>query len=367
MNSYDTIILGAGMAGLSIARELAKLKLRVLLLEVEEKGGKTSRAAAGILDPYTETTEETPLFRLGLKALELYPTFLEELGEKVPSQIEYEKLGILYLAVRPEDEEFLKDRYEWQRKRGLPVERVSSEKIKKMEPAVSSRVESGIFYPEIPKLSAEKLTDALLNSSRSTGVEIRTGLKKVSILLEKGKVGGVQVEGKAIESPVVVLASGCWAGLHENLGIEIKISSVRGQILILKSNGSFRPTHILHTIRWAYIVPWPGNRLLIGSTLESNVGFENRVTSVGQKDILERVSEIYEDIKTLPMETSWAGLRPYVDGGVPLIGPSRIKGLILALGYYRSGILISPLVGKLLGEGIVAGEFSPLLEPFHPK
>ena len=66
MKPYDAIVIGAGMAGLSIARELAKLKQRVLVLEQEEKGGGASRAAAGILDPYTEAKKETPLFRLGL-------------------------------------------------------------------------------------------------------------------------------------------------------------------------------------------------------------------------------------------------------------------------------------------------------------
>lgn len=367
MKSYDVIVLGAGIAGLSVARELAKRKVKALLLEVEEEGGKTSRAAAGILDAYTEATRETPLFQLGLKALEDYPAFLQEMGQKIPSQVEYEKLGILYLAVKTEDEELLKDRFQWQKKRGLPVEWVPTAKIRKMEPAVSSRVVGGIFYSEIPKISAQKLTDALLNSAQQSGAEIRTGLKKISVWLEKEKVRGVEAEGKPIESPVVVLASGCWAGLHKNLGIQLKISSVRGQILILRSNKSFEPTHILHTLRWAYIVPWPGNRLLIGSTLESNAGFENRVTPEGKEDILERVSEIYEGIQSLPVEKSWAGLRPYAHGSIPLVGPSRIKGLILALGYYRSGILISPLVGKLLAEGIVEGEFSPLLEPFYPK
>jgi len=365
--TYDAIVLGAGIAGLSVARELAKLKQRVLLLEPGEKGGATSRAAAGILDPYTEANEETPLFRLGLKALERYPSFLQEMGKDTLSRVEYEKKGILYLAVQPEDEEFLKDRFERQKRRGIPVEWVPAEKIKKMEPAVSKKTRSGVFYPEIPKLSAEKLTDILFESARSSGVEIRTSVKKISI--EKGlspfsSVRGVKVGDDFIESPHVIVASGCWASL-ESLGIPLKISSVRGQILLLRSSASFTPAHILHTLRWAYIVPWPGNRLLIGSTLESNAGFENRVTPEGREDILNRVSEIYEGIRSLPVERSWAGLRPFVEGGNPLIGPAPVKGLFLALGFYRSGILIAPLVGKLLAEGIVKGKYPPLLEPFY--
>jgi D-amino-acid dehydrogenase len=67
-----------------------------------------------------------------------------------------------------------------------------------------------------------------------------------------------------------------------------------------------------------------------------------------------------------PVEANWSGLRPFAEGGRCLIGPTRIKGLFLATGYYRSGILIGPIVGKLLAEGIASGKFSPLLKPFFP-
>lgn len=355
MKSYDSIVIGAGIAGLSVARELAKLKQRVLLLEREEKGGGASRAAAGIIDPYTEADEETPLLQLGLKAFDFYPSFLDELGNGIRQRIEYEKLGILYVALNAEDEKFLAGRFDWQKKRGISVVSVSDAEIQRMEPALSKKVRSGIYYPEIPKLNAEKLTSALFEATRSAGVEIRTSVKRISVSIKGDKIRGVEIPEGPIESPSVIIAEGCWTGLDQDLGIKIKVSAVRGQILLLRSNPSLYPRHILHTIRWAYIVPWPGEQLLIGSTLESNVGFDNRVTPEGKEDILNRVSEIMEGIRSLPVEKSWSGLRPYVDGGVPFIGPTRIPGLYLAVGYYRSGILIGPLAGKFLAEGIVSG------------
>ncbi len=367
MKPYDTIVIGAGVAGLSVARELAKRKQRVLVVEQEEIGGSASRAAAGILDPYTEAKEETPLFRLGVKALEFYPSFLQELGEKTPARVEYEKAGVLYLGLSAEDEDLLKDRFEWQKKRRLPVESVSLDKVRKMEPALSPLVRNGIFYPEIPKLNADKLTQALLEEARSEGVELKTSVGGSSVWTEGKKVRGVKTSQESFESRSVVAASGPWAGLDPNLGIGKSVKSVRGQILILRTNASFQPTHILHTIHYAYIVPWPGNRILVGSTLETHAGFDCRVTPEGKEEILKRAGEIYADIRSLAVEKTWAGLRPYAGTGDPLIGPSRTEGLFLALGYYRSGILISPLVGRLLAEGIVTGIFSPLLEPFYPQ
>jgi len=366
MKSYDAIVIGAGIAGLSVARELAKLKQRVLVVEREPKGGKASRAAAGLLDPYSEAREESPLLRLGLAALRFYPSVLKELGSRSVKKMEYGRLGILYLALSPADEAFLKDRSEWQKSHGLRVEFLRGSEVRRLEPTVSGRTQSGVLYPEIPKLNAKELTRALFKAAQSAGVEFRTSVKEVSVWTEKGKLKGIKMTQDAVEAPLVILASGSWTGLDPRLGIKVNVSPVRGQILLLRSKPSLYPRHILHTARYAYIVPWPKGRLLIGSTLEHGE-FEDRVTPEGKEDILSRASEMVEEIRSLPIESSWAGLRPYADGGMPLIGPTRVPGLFLATGYYRSGILIGPLAGKLLSEGIVSGKFSSLLKPFYPK
>ena len=363
MESYDCVVIGAGIAGLSVARELARLKKRVLVVEEDAIGGRTaSRAAAGILDPYSEAEEETPLLELGLKAFEFYPGFLDEITKSEPGRVEFETCGMLYLALTAEDESFLADRFEWQKKIKLPVLRLSADEVRKKEPQVSKRTRSGVLYPEIPKLNADKLVAALWEDVRKSGTEIRTSVKKLELWQEE-KVRGIKIAGGQIEAGAVVVAKGAWAGLDRNLGVKIEVSPVRGQILILRTKPPFEPRHILHTLRYGYLIPWPEGRLLVGSTLES-AGFENRVTPGGKEDILNRVSEIYEKIREFPVEKSWAGLRPFAVKGRPLIGPTPVKGLFLACGYYRSGILIAPLVGKLLAEGITSGNFSPLLKPF---
>ena len=365
MTSYDAIVVGAGIAGLSVARELAKLKLRVLVIEKEEPGGKTSRAAAGILDPYTEASEESPMLELGLKAFRLYPEFLDELGKGAAREVEYERTGCLYLALNPEDEDFLKERFNWQKRRGLSVESLPAGEVRKLEPEVSARVRGGVLYPEVPKLNAAKLTSLLFRDVRAKGVEIRTQVREISVSIEKERIRGVETSVGFLEAPAVVLAAGAWTEVDPKLGPRVKLGPVRGQILILQGKPSTQPKRILHSTRYAYIVPWPGNRLLLGSTLEQ-VGFDDRVTPEVQKDILERASEMIDSLGELPIEMSWAGLRPYAEGGKPVIGPTRIRGCFLATGYYRSGILIGPLVGKLLAEGIESGNFSPLLKPFYP-
>ena len=363
--SYDAIVIGAGLAGLSVARELAKRKQRVLVLEQDRRGGNSSRAAAGILDPYSEADKETPQLRLTIKAYEFYPAFLKGLAKDAQEKIEFERQGILYLALNEKDEVFLRRRYEWQKKRRLKAEFLRGDETHRLEPVLPWRVQGGVYYPGMPKVNADKLTTLVMQSARASGVEIRTAVQNASLWQEKGRVRGVKIGGRPVESPVVVAARGCWTGMDRSFGAKVEVMPMRGQILIVRPPPNRSPRHILHTVRYAYAVPWPEGRVLIGSTLEP-AGFDCRVTPEGREDILTRASEIFADIRKFKIESSWAGLRPHAKRGRPFIGPAPIKGLFFATGYYRTGILISPLVGRLLAEGILTGKFSPLIRPFYP-
>ena len=366
MKSYDAIVIGTGIAGLSVGRELARLGELVLILERDVRGGNASRAAAGILDPYTEAEKNTPLFQLSLKAFQFYPQFLDGLGAGARKKIEFQKTGVLYLAFSAKDESVLKKRALWQERRGIPVKNLSAGQVQELEPVVSKTVRSGIFYPEIPKVNAHKLTTWIFEAARREGVEIRTGVKDAVVKIQKRKVRGVRANGNFLETGKVIVAAGSWSGPEKRFGVSVGVKPVRGQILMVRARPVFQPKHILHSLRYAYLIPWPSGRILVGSTLES-AGFQSRVTRGGEKDILRRAGEIIEGIESFPVETSWAGLRPCPDRGRAFIGPTGIAGLFLATGYYRSGILIAPLVGKLLAEGIHSGNFSPLVIPFFVK
>ena len=120
------------MAGLSVARELAKQGEKILVLERDRKGGNSSRAAAGIIDPYTEADKDSPLLRLGLAAFQFYEDFLKRLGPRAKEQVEYKKTGVLYLSFSEEDDKFLKSRFDWQRRKKIPVEWLSGEAVRKL-------------------------------------------------------------------------------------------------------------------------------------------------------------------------------------------------------------------------------------------
>ena len=114
---YDVIVVGGGVIGLSIARELAGRK-SVLLLDRGPTGQGTSRAAAGMLTPLSEADDQGPFFQLGWASHAMYPRFVDELQKESGLDVGYSNSGLLCLASHEESAAALRRRYDWQKKAG---------------------------------------------------------------------------------------------------------------------------------------------------------------------------------------------------------------------------------------------------------
>jgi glycine oxidase len=155
-----------------------------------------------------------------------------------------------------------------------------------------------------------------------------------------------------------VLASGPWAGADAAaLGLDRAppVEPVRGQILALRPD---RP--LLRAIAWderVYLVPRPDGRVLAGAT-EERVGFACHVTASGVRDLLAAATALAPPLARAELLSAQAGLRPGTPDGLPLVGPSSLPGLALAVGHHRNGILLSPVTGRLVAD-VVAGKALP--------
>src|SRR6266550_4542936 len=129
--TVDVAIIGGGVIGLAVARELAQRGMRdILLIERSSLGAEASSAAAGMLAPQAEADCADDFFRLCCQSRDLYPAFAQALNEETGIDIELETSGTLYLAFTEEDERELEKRYEWQERAGLEVEKLSAELAK---------------------------------------------------------------------------------------------------------------------------------------------------------------------------------------------------------------------------------------------
>lgn len=362
------------MIGLAVARALARRGLSdVVLIERGSLGAESSSAAAGMLAPQAEADCADDFFHLARQSRDLYPAFAAALLEETGIDIELETTGTLYLAFTDDDVRELEKRYEWQCKAGLPLEMLRTEDARQLEPAISENVCAALRFPLDMQVENRRLISALAAATEKLGVRLVTGTTVTFLKTDGRGVAGVETSHGFVSSNIVIVASGAWTSLlamesssHRaakslpSFGIE----PVRGQMLCFEANPQIA-RHVIYSPR-GYIVPRRDGRLLSGSTTE-HVGFDSRVTAEGVSSILSAAMEISQRIGALPIQASWAGLRPRAADGLPVLGSyAEIDGLFYATGHYRNGILLAPITGELIAGAVVDKMDSTSLSIFSP-
>jgi glycine oxidase len=372
MNQYgetaNVVIIGGGVIGLVVARALALRGIReVLLVERGSLGAESSSAAAGMLAPQAEANRPHEFFYLTCRSRDMYPAFASALLEETGIDIQLDTTGTLYLAFTEHDADELEQRYEWQLKAGLAIEKLSVDLARKLEPAICEDVRAALRFPFDTQVENRRLISALAISNERLGVRMATGIDVLSLKVAGGRVAGIETSRGAIATDRVVIAGGAWSSLLGAADIalpNLRIKPIRGQMLCFEANPGVA-RHVIYSPR-GYIVPRHDGRLLAGSTTE-DAGFEKRVTAAGVQAILSAALEISPRISTLPMTDSWAGLRPRAADTLPVLGPcAEISGVFYATGHYRNGILLAPVTGELIAGAIVDHVFPPELSIFSP-
>jgi hypothetical protein len=189
------------------------------------------------------------------------------------------------------------------------------------------------------------------------GVQFLSGSNyEVSSLdLEEGNCEGLWLKsGKYIQAKAVLVANGSWM---RNL-LPVPIEPHKGQSLSLRMPKDQPP--ILRRVLFAqdsYIVPKADGRIVIGATVEAG-SFDGNVTPAGIMHILSYALELVPGLADLPLEETWAGLRPTTPDKGPILGRTPWKNLFLAGGYWRNGVLLAPKTGELIASLIAGVEIS---------
>jgi glycine oxidase len=360
--TVDAAIIGGGVAGAACALRLSQAGLSVAVVERGEPGGESSGAAAGILGAQMESPGPGPLLQLCLASRALHGALAEELRELTGIDVGYRQSGVLQLAFAPNDEEEQRARHAWQTAAGLQVERVDARACR--EKGGSPRARSGLFFPDDGRVDNRLLARALWHAAERAGARfVRADARAVAV--RGDEVAGVELAQGRIDAPRVVVAAGAWSALLPGARIAADaVRPVRGQMIALRIAPPFQAV-----LRGGagYAVPRGSETVIVGATVEE-VGFDKSLTPEGIGRMRELADLLSPALAEAPIVERWAGLRPGSADGLPLLGTplSGPRGLVVATGHYRNGILLAPLTGDAVRDLVLDRAPRLDLAPFRP-
>lgn len=363
--TFEILIIGGGVIGLAMARELHKQGVgNIGVVEKGAVGREASYAAGGMLAAQAETDRQDDFFELCRESRNLYPALAESLLDETGIDIELEQSGTFYLAFNDHDAQEIRKRYEWQKAAGLRVEQIDRRAILEAEPLVSPEVFEGLYFPDDWQVENRKLLAAFERYARLNRIRIYDQTEVLNLVTENGKLTLVETNNGLFASEKVILASGAWTSLIKAAGenIRMDVQPIRGQMIGFQMLER-QLRHIIYSPQ-GYVIPRLDGRILAGATTE-DVGFDNQTTEAGVESILKNSVEIVPSLGKLGLSDKWPGLRPYATDGLPILGAiPEIENLFVATAHYRNGILLAPITAKLMADLVVNHQSSEYLEMF---
>jgi glycine oxidase len=357
--SFDLVVVGGGVIGLSCAWRAARGGADVAVVERSQPPAGATRVAAGMLAPVGELTFGEPeLLEMTLAAAELYPEFVAELESATGIRTGYERTGALHVALDRDEAAELRRVHDLQRSLGLEAEWLSPRRCRELEPGLTPSFNGGVLAAGEAAIDPRALTAALLAAVEDEAVEPRTGVEVDAALIDGRRVTGVRTsDGEELAAGSVLLATGAFAGESGWLPEPARppVRPVKGQILELGPRaGEPPPSERILASERVYLVPRPDGRLIVGATVEEQ-GFDTTVTAGGVHELLREAYRLLPDVAEMELIEATAGLRPGTPDNLPRIGPSPVEGLLWATGHFRNGILMAPLAAETIA-GVLAGE-----------
>lgn len=345
---YDVAIIGAGIIGASIFRELTKYNLKVVVIDKENDVSMgTTKANSAIIHAGYDPKVGTLMAKYNVKGNEMFEELCKELS------VPFIRNGSLVIAFNEEDMNTVKKLYNNGLKVGVKgLKILNKEEVLEKEPNLSNEVVGALYAPTGGIIGPFEYTIALVENGVTNGGEVKLASEIVSIEKENNFILKTS-KGEVIESRFVINAAGVYADKVHNMICEedFKIIPRRGQYFVMdKSQGQV----FSHTV---FQCPSRlGKGVLVTPTVHGNLIVGPDAENIEDKEALNTTLEGLDFIRELAMMTtkqinfresirSFAGLRAIPDVGDFIIGEDkRIKGFIDVAGMKSPGLSSAPAI-----------------------
>ena len=334
MNTWDVIVIGGGIIGLSLSIELRKKGASVLVVERGEPGREASYAAGGML---VDSGAETPpaLQPLATASAGMYPEFVHELQMESGLAIDLRDQGAIVFPSPGKLDEGS----------GFKLEPLLPASLAELEPALAES-DLPAFYLKERSVDPRGLSTAAIKAAKHLGVNFSSGNAATAVHLSDGRVSGVGTRKTTFLAPKVVNCAGAWSGQIPPYAFPTR--PVKGQMLCLVSPSRELLKHVIRAPE-VYLIPRSDRRILVGTTVEE-AGFDKR-TDVATMQRLHRAAiAMVPELRNAKILEDWAGLRPGTPDSLPILGQTATPGYYVATGHFRDGILLAPITAYLMAQ-----------------
>ena len=350
--NYDIIIIGGGVVGCSIARELSKYELKVALLEKEvELAFGVSKSNSGIIHPGTQIKADSLKGRLCVEGNKLIRKIAEELG------IDFQEVGELIVAFSDEDIDKLEEIKTEAQKLGVEnMSIVSPRWLEENEPNLSKDVVAALFIPSAGIISPYRMAYDLSENAAKNGVEIFTDSEVKDIIAKKGKDLEVMTTQGVFKARYVINAAGLSAdAISQMVGVDdFKITPRKGQEFLLDKKTENVVNHIIFplpakTSKGVLVIKTSDGNPMVGPTAQDVDDKEDvSTTDDGLNEVLSSVRKMVPSINDGDIIAYFAGLRPATGDDFIIRHESRAPGFVNVAGIQSPGLTAAPAIAKMV-------------------
>lgn len=347
---YDVAIVGGGIIGCMIARDLSRYRLKVVLLEREaEVGFGTTKTNSGIIHPGHHDDPSTLKGQLVVRGNQLYDELQRDLG------FGFRRIGEIVVARTEEDIAALREMEATAHRKGVPVEWWDQARLRREEPNLSRALVAALFAPTAGVINPYELAFAVIESAVKNEVALAVDSPVTEI--ERTETGfELQTPAQTVRAKRVVNAAGVFSDqVAAMVGTQtFRILPRKGEEYMLDARLKGLVRRLVFPVpnkisKGTLIIPTFDGTMMVGPTaIPTDDRHDVSTTPMGAKQVFDLVRGLCPSLSERDTIAEFAGLRAASDTGDFIIGRTAVPGFYHAAGIQSPGLTAAPAISEYL-------------------
>ena len=363
---YDIAIIGAGVVGCCIARDLSKYNLKVAVFEKNnDVGNETSNANSAIVHSGYDPNPGTLKAQLNVEGNKMFDKICDELDVK------FNRIGSITLAIQDSDIETLKQLQQRALINGVETTLLSYEKLKEIEPNISSNVKAGLLAKSAGIIDPFNLCVHLMENAIDNGVTLYLNTKVNSIIKEND----LFILNDKYQAKIVINCAGLFADEINELMNKKTFTLIprKGEYFVLDH---FNENFVKHTLflvpsdkgKGVLVSPTTSGNYLVGPSAEVCLKGDKNTDKITLNQIKESANLMVDNIPYYQVIRTFAGIRPTPQNHDFIIEESETENFINVVGIESPGLASSPAISKKVIDEIISLKFDlQIKENYNPR